>query len=71
MIFVAGSYWGVLSFILVVGMIISRLVDEEEALSTELNGRLEYQQRVLSPYPAHLVSDSGVDPQSNETLSKK
>ena len=38
MIFVAGSYWGVLSFILVVGMIIWRLVDEEEALSTELNG---------------------------------
>jgi len=41
-----GSYWGVLPFVLVVGLIIWRLVDEEEALRTELKGYAEYQQRV-------------------------
>jgi protein-S-isoprenylcysteine O-methyltransferase Ste14 len=41
-----GSYWGVLPFVLVVGMIVWRLVDEEEALRTGLKDYAEYQQRV-------------------------
>ena len=41
-----GSYWGLLSFVSLIPLLIWRLIDEEQVLARELEGYAQYQQRV-------------------------